>query len=125
MYVDPRVAHGRARHDLGKDPRMFTENVDRQIVDAIESFSYRYKPQSLPNREVMRLLERKLAPVFRRIGLDPWVGTNDDFRGLSASYVTRSPEHGIRRRQMEMSVDSYKLRMCESRRMPWLAACVK
>jgi len=56
LYVDPRVAHGRARHDLGKDPRMFTENVDRQIVDAIESFSYRYKPQSLPNREVMRLL---------------------------------------------------------------------
>ena len=68
MYVDPRVAHGRARYDLGKNPRMSTEYVDTQIDDAIVS-SMRDLGSPPRKRVLTRLIERKIMPTLKRVGI--------------------------------------------------------
>jgi hypothetical protein len=113
LYVDPRVAHGRARYDLGKDPRMFAEHVERQVDDLICSFTRDIK--GIPKkRALMRLIDRRIAPALNRMGINTRVIQNGEHPdGMLSSYATRSPEHGIHHNAHFFLVDNY-----EQRRFP-------
>jgi hypothetical protein len=105
VYVDSRVAHGRARHDLGKNPRMFHEFLHNQVRSEIQSFVFEHKLHLLPRREVMRLMKRRLAPKLNRFGLDARMSSGENFSGLQVTFVTRSPDLGIQHRVISLPVD--------------------
>lgn len=103
MYVDPRVAHGRAKFDLNRSPRMFAEERRWKITDVIvkclEDFT------GAPNRRaLMRLLERQIAPRLERLGLEPYIGALGDKEGLFVNFSTMSAEHGLREFQLRLTV---------------------
>jgi hypothetical protein len=108
MYVDPRVAHGRASYDLGKNPRMFNEYVELQVEDAIVA------PLSMGTcpprkRDLVRLIERKIVPALNRLGICSMLLVGKSVPdSLLASYVTRSPQHGIRYNHFVFMLDDYK-----------------
>ena len=67
MYVDPRVAHGRARFDLSGSPRLVADERRWEISDVVtrglDDFT------GVRNRRnLMRLLERQIAPKLARLG---------------------------------------------------------
>lgn len=113
MYVDPRVAHGRATFDLNRSPRLFPEERRAAIRDAIvESIQTLREPRN--RRNLMRLLERQIAPKLSRMGLEPYVGTFGQKEGLLAAFVTMSAEHGLREFQMRLTVPDLRLDCVES-----------
>lgn len=103
MFVDPRVAHGRAKFDLNRSPRMFAEErrwkIRDVIVKCLEDFT------GTPNRRgLMRLLEHQVGPKLERLGLEPYVGTLGKAEGLFVNFMTMSAEHGLREFQLQFTV---------------------
>ncbi|WP_255218950.1 hypothetical protein [Paraburkholderia kururiensis] len=109
MFVDPRVAHGRAKFDLNRSPRLFAEERRGEIADvitrAIDQFS-----GTRNRRNLMRLLERQIAPKLMRLGLEPYVGTVGEREGLFLNFSTMSAEHGLREFQLDLAVPDLVLR---------------
>ncbi|KVA20211.1 hypothetical protein [Burkholderia ubonensis] len=109
MYVDPRVAHGRARFDLSRSPRLFAEERRWEISDVvtrgIDGFT-----GVRTRRNLMRLLERQIAPKLARLGLEPYVGALGQCEGLFVNFSTMSAEHGLREFQLQLTVPDLVLR---------------
>ncbi|KVO90977.1 hypothetical protein [Burkholderia ubonensis] len=109
MYVDPRVAHGRARFDLSRSPRLFAEERRWEISDVvtrgIDGFT-----GARTRRNLMRLLERQIAPKLARLGLEPYVGALGQLEGLFVNFSTMSAEHGLREFQLQLTVPDLVLR---------------
>ncbi|OMG71665.1 hypothetical protein [Burkholderia ubonensis] len=109
MYVDPRVAHGRARFDLSRSPRLFAEERRWEISDVvtrgIDGFT-----GVRTRRNLMRLLERQIAPKLARLGLEPYVGALGQLEGLFVNFSTMSAEHGLREFQLQLTVPDLVLR---------------
>lgn len=127
MYIDPRVAHGRARHELGENPRLFPaghERVFEQVVlDAIGP-----RGMQAPGAEFMSLLETKALPALRQRGLEPLVYSGIGDRGMVWKFVTRNPETGVQgwtqrfvenprqhRRAMNLEIRTHALARCMQR----------
>lgn len=109
MFVDPRVAHGRAKFDLNRSPRMFAEERRWEISDVVTTSLDNFT--GLRNRRnLMRLLERQVAPKLARLGLEPYVGALRDTEGLFVTFSTMSAEHGLREFQLQLTVPELVLR---------------
>ncbi|WP_412024254.1 hypothetical protein [Burkholderia cepacia] len=109
MYVDPRVAHGRARFDLSGSPRLVADERRWEISDVVtrgvDDFT------GVRNRRnLMRLLERQIAPKLARLGLEPYVGALGHAEGLFVNFSTMSAEHGLREFQLQLTVPDLVLR---------------
>ncbi|WP_322024137.1 hypothetical protein [Burkholderia sp. BCC1977] len=109
MYVDPRVAHGRARFDLSRSPRLLADERRWEISDLVtrglDDFT------GVRNRRnLMRLLGRQIAPKLARLGLDPYVGVLGRAEGLFVNFSTMSAEHGLREFQLQLTVPDLLLR---------------
>ncbi|KWE80404.1 hypothetical protein [Burkholderia territorii] len=109
MYVDPRVAHGRARFDLSRSPRLLADERRWEISDlvtrALDDFT------GVRNRRnLMRLLARQIAPRLARLGLDPFVGVLGRAEGLFVNFSTMSAAHGLREFQLQLTVPDLVLR---------------
>ncbi|WP_245982623.1 hypothetical protein [Trinickia fusca] len=61
-------------------------------------------------RNLMRLLERQVAPKLTRLGLDPYVGALGQVEGLFINFSTMSAEHGLREFQLQLTVPELVLR---------------
>ncbi|NIE88549.1 MULTISPECIES: hypothetical protein [unclassified Burkholderia] len=109
MYVDPRVAHGRARFDLSGSPRLVAEERRWEISDvitrALDTFSGERN-----RRNLMRLLARQIAPRLARLGLEPYVGPLGAHEGLFVNFATMSAEHGLREFELHLTVPDLTLR---------------
>ncbi|PTB22434.1 hypothetical protein C9I57_01185 [Trinickia symbiotica] len=109
MYVDPRVAHGRAKFDLNRSPRMFAEERRWEISDVITQCLDNFAgPRN--RRNLMRLLERQVAPKLARLGLEPYVGPVGHLEGLFLNFSTMSADHGLREFQLQLTVPDLVLR---------------
>ena len=93
-YVDPRVAHGRARHELGENPRLFPAGSERLFEQVVLKAIGR-RGMQCSGAEFMSLLERKALPALRLHGLDPLVYSGFGDRGMVWKFVTRNPETGV------------------------------
>jgi hypothetical protein len=109
MFVDPRVAHGRARFDLNRSPRMFSEERRWEISDVITNCLDNFTG-TRNRRNLMRLLERQVAPKLSRLGIDPYVGVLGQHEGLFVNFSTMSAEHGLREFQLHVIVPELVLR---------------
>ncbi|MEQ5842785.1 hypothetical protein N0A02_25355 [Paraburkholderia acidicola] len=109
MFVDARVAHGRARFDLNRSPRMFSEErrgeVSAIITTCLDNFT-----GTRNRRNLLRLLERQVAPKLARLGIDPYVGVLGQIEGLFVNFSTMSAEHGLREFQLQVTVPELVLR---------------
>lgn len=109
MFVDPRVAHGRARFDLSRSPRMVAQERRAEISELIAQCIERFAgPRT--RRNLMRLLERQVAPKLARLGLEPYVGALGQEHGLFVNFSTMSGEHGLREFQLQLTVPDLVLR---------------
>jgi len=108
MYVDPRVAHGRATFDLNRSPRLFAEERRAALRDVIVQ-CLRTLPEPHSRRSLMRLLERQVAPRLARMGLEPYVGRFGAKEGLLMTFATMSPVHGLREFEMQLTVGDLRL----------------
>lgn len=109
MFVDPRVAHGRAKYDLNRSPRLFAEErrweISSIVTTSLDNFT------GIRNRRnLLRLLERQIAPKLARLGLEPYVGALGATEGLFVNFSTMSAEHGLREFQLQLSVPDLVLR---------------
>ncbi|KVN33370.1 hypothetical protein WJ63_05130 [Burkholderia pyrrocinia] len=109
MYVDPRVAHGRARFDLSRSPRLFAEERRWEISDVVTRGIDQFAGVR-NRRNLMRLLERQIAPKLARLGLEPYVGALGRHEGLFVNFSTMSAEHGLREFQLQLTVPELVLR---------------
>lgn len=109
MFVDARVAHGRARFDLNRSPRMFSEER-RGEVSAIITTCLANFTGTRNRRNLLRLLERQVAPKLARLGIDPYVGVLGQIEGLFVNFSTMSAEHGLREFQLQVTVPELVLR---------------
>lgn len=109
MFVDPRVAHGRARFDLSRSPRLFAEERRWEISDLVTRCLDNFTGVR-NRRNLMRLLERQVAPKLTRLGLDPYVGPLGQAEGLFTNFSTMSAEHGLREFQLQLTVPELVLR---------------
>ncbi|MBN3724073.1 hypothetical protein [Burkholderia sp. Ac-20379] len=109
MYVDPRVAHGRARFDLNGSPRLVAEARRWEISDVITRTLDAYDGER-GRRNLMRLLARQVAPRLRRLGLEPYVGALGGREGLFVNFATMSAEHGMREFELQLTVPDLVLR---------------
>ncbi|CAB3749205.1 hypothetical protein [Paraburkholderia humisilvae] len=103
MFVDPRVAHGRAKFELNRSPRLFADERRGKLTDivmkSLDDFT------GAPNRRaLMRMLSHQVAPKIARLGLEPYVGTVGSAEGLFVSFATMSAEHGLREFQLQVTV---------------------
>ncbi|WP_116139961.1 hypothetical protein [Trinickia diaoshuihuensis] len=109
MFVDPRVAHGRARFDLSRSPRMVAEERRAEISDVVaQCLEHFAGPRT--RRNLMRLLARQVAPKLERLGLDPYVGELGQAQGLFVNFSTMSGEHGLREFQLQLTVPDLVLK---------------
>ncbi|MBF5011872.1 hypothetical protein [Burkholderia pseudomultivorans] len=109
MYVDPRVAHGRARLDLSRSPRLVADARRAEIGDLIARGIDAYAGER-SRRNLMRLLARRIAPQLARLGLEPYVGALGAHEGLFVNFSTMSAEHGLREFQLQLTVPDLVLR---------------
>ncbi|KDB08121.1 hypothetical protein LIG30_2645 [Burkholderia sp. lig30] len=109
MYVDPRVAHGRARFDLSRSPRLLADARRWEISDVITHALDTFAGERTP-RNLMRLLARQIAPKLARLGLEPYVGILGTRQGLFVNFSTMSAEHGLREFQLDLTVPGLVLR---------------
>jgi hypothetical protein len=103
MFVDPRVAHGRAKFDLNRSPQMFAEARRSRIHDVIVKCLGEYRGER-NRRGLLRLLERQVVPRLRRLGLDPYLGALGEVEGLFSNFTTMSPDAGLREFQLSLTV---------------------
>lgn len=109
MFVDPRVAHGRAKFDLDRSPRMFADERRALIADIVTKRLADFA--GVPNRRgLMRLLEHQVAPRLERLGLEPYVGALGQLEGLFVNFSTMSAEHGLREFQLRFTVHDMVLK---------------
>jgi hypothetical protein len=103
MFVDPRVAHGRAKFELNRSPRMFADERRGKLTDivmkSLDDFT-----AAPTRRALMRLLSHQVAPKLERLGLEPYVGTLGSSEGLFVNFATMSAEHGLREFQLQVTV---------------------
>jgi hypothetical protein len=72
MYVDPRVAHGRAKFDLDRNPRLLPEERVAEVYALLRLFAANYAHQGPSPREMRRYLARNTpSPDFVPTGLSP------------------------------------------------------
>ncbi|KVN21073.1 MULTISPECIES: hypothetical protein [unclassified Burkholderia] len=109
MYVDPRVAHGRARFDLSRSPRLVADERRWAISDVVTRCIDDFAGER-NRRNLMRLLERRIAPKLARLGLEPYVGALGRLEGLFVNFSTMSAEHGLREFQLQLTVPDLVLR---------------
>lgn len=109
MFVDPRVAHGRARFDLSRSPRMVAEERRAEIADLVAHCLERFAGERT-RRNLMRLLSRQVAPKLARLGLEPYVGELGQAQGLFVNFSTMSAEHGLREFQLQVTVPELLLK---------------
>nr|WKF56255.1 hypothetical protein HUO10_000705 [Paraburkholderia busanensis] len=109
MFIDPRVAHGRARYDLNRSPRLFAEERRGEISDVVTTSLDGFAGVR-NRRNLLRLLERQVAPRLAKLGLDPYVGPLGASEGLFVNFSTMSAEHGLREFQLQLSVPDLVLR---------------
>ncbi|WP_246792165.1 hypothetical protein [Burkholderia perseverans] len=109
MYVDPRVAHGRARFDLSGSPRLVAEARRWEISDVITLALDTFTGER-SRRNLMRLLSRQIAPRLARLGLEPYVGPLGGREGLFVNFATMSAEHGLREFELHLTVPDLVLR---------------
>ncbi|MFW6852896.1 MULTISPECIES: hypothetical protein [Burkholderia] len=109
MYVDPRVARGRARFELSGSPRLIAEARRWEISDVITRALDAFAGERT-RRNLMRLLARQVAPRLARLGLEPYVGALDAREGLFLGFATMSAEHGLREFELQLTVPDLVLR---------------
>ena len=95
MYVDPRVAHGRARFDLDRNPRLLPAERVAEVYALLRLFAANYGHQGPSPREMRRYLEKHTVRKIRSYGLKPWVGTRAGLECLFVWVLGRSAEEGI------------------------------
>ncbi|WP_144152946.1 hypothetical protein [Paraburkholderia sp. BCC1885] len=103
MFVDPRVAQGRAKFDLNHSPQMFAEERRSKIQDIIVRSLKEYHGER-NRRGFMRLLERQVVPRLRHLGLDPYLGMLGQVEGMFCNFTTMSSDIGLREFQLSLTV---------------------
>ncbi|MGF6440718.1 hypothetical protein [Paraburkholderia youngii] len=95
MYIDPRVAHGRAKFDLGRNPRIhpasFPDDVMRLMYEILGPI-LRKRPGQ---RDLLCMLERELSPKVRKLGVTPFVGHAKGGAGFFLNFLARDAQEGI------------------------------
>src|SRR5215470_18094769 len=108
MFVDPRVAHGRAKFELNRSPRMFADERRGALTDivmkSLDDFT-----GAPTRRALMRMLSHQVVPKIERLGLEPYVGTVGNAEGLFVKFATMSAEHGLREFQLQVTVPGLML----------------
>jgi len=103
MFVDPRVAHGRAKFELNRSPRLFADErrgkLIETVIKALDDFT-----GERTRRPLLRMLARDVAPKLERLGLEPYVGALGHAEGLFVNFATMSAEHGLREFQLQVTV---------------------
>lgn len=102
MYVDPRVAHGRARCDLARNPRMLPAERVAEVYALLRLFAASYGQQGASPREMRRYLESRTIPKVRSYGFSPWLGGEC----LYVWALGRSAEEGIVHQRLYYSIKS-------------------
>lgn len=92
MYIDPRVAHGRAKFDLGKDDSLFRINRALAVADVIME-ALCAASSCATRRERARMLQKKAVPALRRLGIAASTKTG---KPLIAVFVSHDPVEGLR-----------------------------
>lgn len=99
MYVDPRVAHARARAELERrtvTPVELTEKINRILDDHSRRCIF-----GKSGREVRRDIEQKVLPAVRKAGLDCAQFEHDGRSGIYMQTVIGCGEKGMRGVQFE------------------------
>jgi len=108
MFVDPRVAHGRAKFELNRSPRMFADErrgkLTEIVMKSLDDFT-----GAPTRRSLMRMLSHQVAPKLERLGLEPYVGPFGNSEGLYVNFATMSAEHGLREFQLQVTVPGLML----------------
>ncbi|MDQ7981647.1 hypothetical protein QYH69_30965 [Paraburkholderia sp. SARCC-3016] len=103
MFVDSRVAHGRAKFELNRSPRMFADErrgkLTEIVTKSLDDFT-----GAPTRRSLMRMLSHQVAPKLERLGLEPYVGSFGNSEGLYVNFATMSAEHGLREFQLQVTV---------------------
>ena len=95
MFIDPRVARGRAKFDLERDPRMHPEKLHQRLVKLVHTEVVRILNRNPGRREIMRALERDLAPRVRALGFSPHVGEYLGHKGFFLRYLACNAQEGL------------------------------
>ena len=103
MFVDPRVAHGRAKFELNRSPRMFADERRDKLTEIVMKSLDDFTGAST-RRSLMRMLSHQVAPKLERLGLEPYVGAFGNTEGLYVNFATMSAEHGLREFQLQVTV---------------------
>jgi hypothetical protein len=103
MFVDPRVAHGRAKFELNRSPRLFADERRGKLIEIVTK-SLDDFTAAPTRRALMRMLSHQVAPKLERLGLEPYVGPLGSTEGLFVNFATMSAEHGLREFQLQVSV---------------------
>lgn len=95
MYIDPRVAHGRAQFDLDASPRLVPEQRYWEVHSRLNLLGELARQKSDgARRKTLRYLEAQ-AQQFRKLGMRTAIAKNGPYEGLFVEVLMRSADHGV------------------------------